>query len=261
MWKRIKIIGAKSFVRAYMVVGLTLLALSTRGANWVTGLPAAQATAKAENKVVLLNFTGSDWCGWCIRLRNEVFSQPEFDTYANDHLVLVEADFPRHKAQPAELQQANAALARQFHITGYPTLVVLNGDGEQLGTLGYQPGGPQAFIASLSRFASHKSGGSTPPVARETKSSDFPPGPPPPLFNGAPTFPPPKFDQLILKSISGSKNNRLAMINNQTFGPGESATLQLAGAPVKVKCLEIRENSVVVSINGGEQKEVRLKGQ
>jgi thioredoxin-related protein len=261
MWKPSKISGAKLLTPAYMLLGLMFLAFSVRASNWLTDLPAAQATAKAENKVVLLNFTGSDWCGWCIRLRNEVFSKPEFDAYANDHLVLVEADFPRHKAQPAELQQANAALARQFHITGYPTLIVLDGDGHQLGNLGYQAGGPQAFITSLSRFASHKSGGAPPPTARETKSSDFPPGPPPPLFNGAPTFPPPEFNQLVLKSISGPKNNRLAMINNQTFGVGESATLTIGGAPVKVKCLEIRENSVVVSVNGSEEKEVRMKGQ
>jgi len=244
-----------------MLVGPMMLALSVHAANWLTDFPAAKATAKAENKVVLLNFTGSDWCGWCIRLRSEVFSQAEFDAYANDHLVLVEADFPRGKAQPAELQQANAALARQFHITGYPTLVVLDGDGNQLGTLGYQAGGPQAFITTRSRFASHKSGGAPPPTVRETRSSDFPPAPPPPLFNGAPTFPPPKFNQLVLKSISGPKNNRLAMINNQTFGAGESATLTIGGATAKVKCLEIRENSVVVSVNGGEEKEVRMKGQ
>src|SRR5258708_33083688 len=108
MWKLSKMIGAKLLICVYMLVGVLLWTSGVRAANWMTDLPSAQATAKAENKVVLLNFTGSDWCGWCIRLRSEVFSQPEFDAYSNDHLVLVEADFPRRKALPADLQQPNA---------------------------------------------------------------------------------------------------------------------------------------------------------
>src|SRR5438552_7159697 len=90
---------------------LALAGSSARAAEWLTDLPAAQAAAKAENKIVLLDFTGSDWCGWCIRLRNEVFSKPEFDAYANDNLVLVEVDFPRQKSQSAALKQANRVLA------------------------------------------------------------------------------------------------------------------------------------------------------
>jgi len=67
------------------------------GVQWLTDLPQAQAQAKVENKTVLLDFTGSDWCPWCIRLKNEVFSQPEFIAYANKNTVLVEVDFPRQK--------------------------------------------------------------------------------------------------------------------------------------------------------------------
>src|SRR5438093_919127 len=75
-----------------LLSGLALLPLTTAAATWLTDLPAAQAAAKAEKKIVLLDFTGSDWCGWCIRLKNEVFSQPEFDAFANANLVLVEVD-------------------------------------------------------------------------------------------------------------------------------------------------------------------------
>src|SRR2546421_10679822 len=113
---------------------LAVFPFCASAADWLTDLPAAQATAKAENKIVLLDFTGSDWCGWCIRLRNEVFSKPEFDAYANENLVLVEVDFPRQKAQSAALKQANRALANRFHIEGYPKVVVLNADGHLLGT-------------------------------------------------------------------------------------------------------------------------------
>src|SRR5207302_1177831 len=162
----------------------------------------AQASAKAQNKMVLINFTGSDWCGWCIRLRNEVFSKPAFDAFAQDNLVLVEADFPREKAQTVELRQANAALAEQFQIRGYPTIVLLNSEGKKLGALGYAPGGPQAFISELTRISETKAGPSSPSHVKAKKVDDTPP---PPLFNGAPSFPPPKFNDLVLKGISGSK--------------------------------------------------------
>lgn len=123
-------------------------------ANWLTDLPKAQAQAKAENKMVLLDFTGSDWCGWCIKLNKEVFSQPEFVEYAKKNLVLVEVDFPRKKELSPAQKEANDALAAKYKIEGYPTIIVLNKDGKKVGELGYQPGGPKAFIASLEKLKS-----------------------------------------------------------------------------------------------------------
>jgi len=123
-----------------------------RALAWQTDLPAAQARARAENKAVLINFTGSDWCPWCVRLSREVFSQPEFAQFAAQHLVLVEVDFPRRKAQDAELKKANRALQERFAIEGFPTVVLLDAEGRKLGTLGYQPGGPKPFIAALERL-------------------------------------------------------------------------------------------------------------
>ena len=71
----------------------------------------------------MLFFTGSDWCGWCIRLQKEVFYKPEFIEWANDNVVLVDIDFPRNKSkQSAELQQQNNLLQQQFGIQGYPTI-------------------------------------------------------------------------------------------------------------------------------------------
>ncbi len=119
---------------------------------WTTDLPKAQDKAKKENKLVMMDFTGSDWCGWCIKLNKEVFSQPEFIEYAGKNLVTVEIDFPRSKAQTAELKKANRALQEKYKIEGYPTIIVLNGDGKKVGELGYQPGGPKAFIAALEKL-------------------------------------------------------------------------------------------------------------
>ena len=120
--------------------------------NWLTDLPKAQAKAKQENKLVMLDFTGSDWCGWCIKLNKEVFSQPAFADYASKNLVLVEVDFPRSKPQSADLKKTNEALQDKYKVEGYPTIIVLNSDGKKVGELGYQPGGPKAFIAELDKL-------------------------------------------------------------------------------------------------------------
>lgn len=120
--------------------------------QWQLDVPKAQAKAKAEKKLVMLNFTGSDWCGWCIKLSKEVFSQPAFVEYAEKNLVAVEVDFPRKKPLSAAQKQANAALEQKYNVEGYPTIIVLNSDGKQVGELGYQPGGPKAFIAALEKL-------------------------------------------------------------------------------------------------------------
>src|SRR5438094_4203877 len=97
--------------------------------QWNTDLAKAQEQAKKENKLVMLDFTGSDWCGWCIKLNKDVFSKPEFAKYAKDNLVLVEVDFPRRKEQSAEQKKSNKALQEKYQIQGYPTIIVLNGEG------------------------------------------------------------------------------------------------------------------------------------
>lgn len=96
---------------------------------WLTSLPAAQAQAKKENKLVLMDFTGSDWCEWCKKLDADVLSKPEFVSFAKKNLVLVQVDFPAQKEQSAELKAANRALQSKYNVNGYPTLVVIKPDG------------------------------------------------------------------------------------------------------------------------------------
>jgi thioredoxin-related protein len=131
------------------IAGLQLHAAELK---WQTDLPKAQAQAKAEKKLVMLDFTGSDWCGWCIKLNKEVFNTPEFIEYANKNIVPVEIDFPAKKKQTPELKKANDALQKKYGIEGYPTIIVLNGEGKQVGKLGYMKGGPKAFIAELEKL-------------------------------------------------------------------------------------------------------------
>ena len=120
--------------------------------KWETDVAVAQAKAKAENKLVMMDFTGSDWCGWCIKLNKEVFSTPEFMTYAQKNVVPVEIDFPRSKPQSAQLKKANEALQGKYKVEGYPTIIVLDSNGKKVGELGYQPGGPKPFIAELEKL-------------------------------------------------------------------------------------------------------------
>lgn len=134
------------------MAAMALISVQAADLDWSTDLPKAQAKAKAENKLVLLDFTGSDWCGWCIKLKKEVFSTSEFAEYAKENLVLVEVDFPRKKQLPAEVKSANAQLQKKYEIQGYPTIIVLNGKGEKVGQLGYMRGGPEPFIAALNKL-------------------------------------------------------------------------------------------------------------
>ena len=131
-----------------------LLSFSTARAdlNWLTDFPKAQAEAKTQHKLLLVNFTGSDWCPWCLRLDREVFAKPEFQTYAKDHLVLFMADFPRAKPLSNDVRKQNRQLAERFGIEGFPTIIVLNAEGKPVGELGYLPGGATAFIDQLRKL-------------------------------------------------------------------------------------------------------------
>ncbi|MDQ6810229.1 MAG: thioredoxin family protein [Verrucomicrobiota bacterium] len=131
-----------------------LFGSSARAADlaWLSDFKQAQQEAKSGNRLLLMDFTGSDWCGWCIKLNKEVFSKPEFKEYATKNLVLMEVDFPRAKQVAATVKAQNENLAQHFNIQGFPTIVVLNSDGKKVGELGYMEGGPTAFIAELEKL-------------------------------------------------------------------------------------------------------------
>jgi thiol:disulfide interchange protein len=118
--------------------------------QWLTDLDKAKAKAKAENKMVLMNFTGSDWCPPCKALHKNVLTTREFVEFAKTNLVLVEVDFPNDKPQSAELKKANQALAKKFEVEGYPTVVVLDSNGKELSKgVGYGGEKAKAFIAKI----------------------------------------------------------------------------------------------------------------
>jgi thioredoxin-related protein len=120
--------------------------------GWMDDYKKGLSQASTEKKLILLDFTGSDWCPWCIKLDKEVFSQKEFKDYAKDNLVLVELDFPRGKKLPKHVEDQNDSLQQEYKIEGYPTVIVLNAQGKKVGQLGYMEGGPKAFIAELDKL-------------------------------------------------------------------------------------------------------------
>ncbi len=131
----------------------TLLRVNAAESEWLTDLAKAQAKAKAENKMVLMDFTGSDWCGWCIKFDKEVLSTDKFKEYADKNLVLVVVDFPAKKPISDAQKQANEGLGKKYGVDGYPTFVVLSKDGKEIGRQeGYAEGGPEAFIEKLNGF-------------------------------------------------------------------------------------------------------------
>jgi protein disulfide-isomerase len=115
---------------AALLVFFSVTALAA--ADWQTDYAKALETAKAQNKKVLLDFTGSDWCGPCIQLNRRAFSRPEFRAYADKNLVLVEVDYPQGKRQSAELVKQNEKLSKQYGIDekGFPTVVLLDPGGK-----------------------------------------------------------------------------------------------------------------------------------
>ena len=125
-------------------------------AAWSTDYDAALKLAKETHRQVLLDFTGSDWCGWCMKLDREILATPEFKWFADQHLILVKIDFPMHKAQPDAEKARNEELAAQFQVQGYPTLVLLNSDAKPCGTLGYMHGGPEPFIDQLNSLVANQ---------------------------------------------------------------------------------------------------------
>jgi thioredoxin-related protein len=125
---------------------------STSNLNWTTNLEQAIELAKKENKAVLVNFTGSDWCRWCFKLRDEVFVQTDFKNYADENLVLVVIDFPRNKSQSNETKLYNQSIAQQFGIQGFPTIVIFNNEGVPVAKTGYQPGGASNYVNHIKSF-------------------------------------------------------------------------------------------------------------
>ena len=151
----------KILVTLLLIVGS--FAAEAQELVWERDVNKALEISKKSKKPLLMFFTGSDWCGWCIRLQKEVLKTPEFATWAKDNVVLVELDFPRKNTMTAEIQNQNNQLQQLFEVRGYPTVWIVNAeikDGktnfQKLGTTGYVAGGPEAWLSVANGILKNK---------------------------------------------------------------------------------------------------------
>ena len=141
----------KIFILAFFIS--CSFAVEAQELNWHTDVREAIAVSNKEKKPLMMFFTGSDWCGWCIRLQNEVLKTVEFKKWATDNVVLVELDYPRAVAQTPELKSQNNELQQAFGIQGFPTIFFTSAETKDgkvnfkgLGKTGYVAGGPSAWL-------------------------------------------------------------------------------------------------------------------
>lgn len=140
----------KNLISRLVFSAFLVAALSSFAAEgWLDDFAAAKKQAAEKGVPILVNFSGSDWCGWCIRLEREVFGEAEFKKYAEENLVLFIADFPRRKELPEVTAKQNRDLAEKSGVRGFPTILLLDAEGKELARTGYQPGGPDAYVTHL----------------------------------------------------------------------------------------------------------------
>lgn len=123
---------------------------------WLTSWDEAAAASKKSGKPILMDFTGSDWCIWCQKLKKEVFTTPEFEAWAAKNVVLLELDYPRSTPQPEAVKKQNASLAEKYNIEGYPTVLFVDASGKVLGQTGYEKGGPVAWTSGAEKLMKKK---------------------------------------------------------------------------------------------------------
>jgi len=135
-------------VLAVVVIGVLAMP-ATAASRWETDFQKASETAKASNRYILLDFSGSDWCGWCMKLGEEVFSRRAFKDYAQENLVCVLIDFPQRTALKKSLKEQNEQLKNKYGVRGFPTVLILSPDGDLVTQTGYQEGGAEKYVKHL----------------------------------------------------------------------------------------------------------------
>ncbi len=149
-----------SVLTAVAVLVLGAHCVWASGEGWMTDFDAAKKKAAKEGKDLLVDFSGSDWCGWCIKLDKEVFSHEEFRKEASKNYILVVLDFPRKPENkekiPVELRKRNDELKAEFGLTGYPSIYLTNSKGTPYAKTGYRAGGPENYLKELAAFREKK---------------------------------------------------------------------------------------------------------
>ena len=138
---------------AVAAIAGTVCAATSTPAGWTDDFEAAKKQAAAENKLLLVDFSGSDWCGWCKKLDREVFAKPEFLEGAKKDFVLVMVDSPSDKKLLSEkAAEQNPKLVKKYDVHGFPTVLVMDADGTVLEKTGYRDGGPEKYLEHLAEI-------------------------------------------------------------------------------------------------------------
>ena len=137
-------------MKAFVLIAA--IAIVTSG-DWLNDFDKAKKIASEQEKLILLNFSGSDWCAPCVKMKRQVFDTHEFQSYAEENLVLVKADFPRQKKNQLDPKQKqhNEKLAERYNPNGkFPLTLLLNADGNVIREWdGYTGASPTEFVTQL----------------------------------------------------------------------------------------------------------------
>ncbi|MGO4921549.1 thioredoxin family protein [Maribacter spongiicola] len=143
----------KSTLFTFLIFAFTIY--NVQAQDWETDFTAAKKEASKNNRPIILVFQGSDWCAPCIKLDREIWSTENFKTYAKDHYIMLQADFPRKNKNALSQTQtaANKQLAETYNKQGFfPFVVILDSKGEVLGQISYKKTTPENFIKELNNF-------------------------------------------------------------------------------------------------------------
>ena len=140
------------------------LGINAQELKWHTDVSEAAKLSLEQKKPMLMFFTGSDWCGWCIRLQKEVLKTDDFAKWADKNVILVEFDYPRRTPQDQAVREQNLNMQRMFNVSGYPTVWFVNPEQKEgkkvnldaLGSTGYVKGGPDAWLAVANQILTNK---------------------------------------------------------------------------------------------------------
>lgn len=168
-------------ISLFLLSILSLFVMTAEAANghgsirWFTNYQEALSNARSSSKPLVLFFTGSDWCTWCIKLEQEALDTPDFAAIAGDKFVFVKLDFPRSSPLPPDLDAQNKDLQRRFNIRGYPTIVVVDPQQERaIGTTGYRQGGGRQFALHLLSLVNSYSGNRPQPQQMSKLDAEVP---------------------------------------------------------------------------------------
>ncbi|PID28512.1 MAG: thioredoxin [Candidatus Cloacimonadota bacterium] len=145
----------KSTILSVVITALLLISSvaygseKKEGIKWLTSYDKAVELSKKEKKPIFVDFTGSDWCGWCMKLNDEVFSKKSFVDYLEKNFIPLELDFPSKKKQSEEIKEQNSKLVEKYSVRGFPTILILDKEGKVLAKTGYQQGGPDNYIKHI----------------------------------------------------------------------------------------------------------------